>query len=451
MSKKAFTVAKRPREESSVAHKEKIATEQKKQSSAAPQQQKAAASATSKISAPSPSSAVVRAETTSSSSSSQQRLPPALLVVGTYHSVMAGLALRSAGAPAGSNAAATALSKFFLKFSIKHHVGCVSGVAVCDRYIASCGTDERMFLFTVKDRGGQVADLGSLAPASEVRALAFQGNQHLVCGCADGTVNVYRTRDWESVYAVQVHEKSVESLALHPNGALCITVGSDRFVSLMDMSSGKLITKVKLPGNAASGTPLQILFSTDETAENFAVVLPYEVIVFDTRTAEIKCRVVIDKKPPHEIQAATFVVLPGTPSVTLLVGTESGSIYAVQNVLGRLFKTDEESSVWPVVAVDLQNDKLSVVGVPEDIATTQAGVTDETRKKFPTKHATRVKTLSVLPGTTDVLVSADTNGALLACRVAPRRADGVAGGLELVYQCSANCQGRVTSITGLSR
>jgi hypothetical protein len=221
----------------------------------------------------------------------------------------------------------------------------------------------------------------------------------------------------------------------------------------MDMSSGKLITKMKLPGTAANGTPQQILFSTDETAENFAVVLPYEVIVFDTRTAELKGRVVIDKKPTHEIQAATFVVLPGSSTLTLLVGTENGCIYAVQDVVGRLATAAAAAAATEgpcgPISVNLQADKLTIVGVPEDIAVSQASVTDETRKKFPTKHAARVKTLSVLPGTKDVLVSADTNGALIASRVVPRAIGD--GSLELVYQCSANCQGRVTSITGLSR
>ncbi|KEG06808.1 protein MAK11, partial [Trypanosoma grayi] len=97
----------------------------------------------------------------------------ALLVVGTYHSVMAGLVFRR--------------KKFEMLFSIKHHVGCINSVAVGERYMASAGTDERVFLFTNKCQqrltprereklraagaslGVRLADLGHVSPPSEVR------------------------------------------------------------------------------------------------------------------------------------------------------------------------------------------------------------------------------------------------------------------------------------------
>jgi hypothetical protein len=397
----------------------------------------------------------------------QGRLPGALLVVGTYHSVMAGLALRSAatGVKKSSDVSAPASPayKFFLKFSIKHHVGCISNVAVCDRYIASCGTDERLFLFTVKDRGGQLADLGSLAPASEVRTLTFHGNHHLICGCIDGTVNVYRTRDWESILAVQVHEKAVESLAMHPNGALLVTVGLDRFVSMLDMTSGKLITKMKLGGTTASGVPTQIIFSADPSAAYFAVVLPYEIHVFETRNGSLKGKYIIDKKPPNEIHCATFVCPTSTSSSSttpeasmtdlptvhlqyLVLGTEAGKLLSVRGV--ELLDPTAEPTV-----ISVNKREARIIGVPEDIVASQASIKDETKKKYPTCHATRVKTLSVLPGTTDVVLSADTNGALLATRLETTAAAVGAHEEEVVmrFQCSANCQGRVTSVAALSR
>ncbi|ORC86794.1 protein MAK11, partial [Trypanosoma theileri] len=61
----------------------------------------------------------------------------ALLVIGTYHSVMAGLVFRR--------------DRLALLFSIKHHDGCINTIAVGDKYIASAGTDERVFLFTNKN------------------------------------------------------------------------------------------------------------------------------------------------------------------------------------------------------------------------------------------------------------------------------------------------------------
>lgn len=182
----------------------------------------------------------------------------AFVVLGTYHSVMLGLLLRD--------------EKFFLKFSIKHHVGCVNAVAVCSKYIATCGYDERVFLFTSKDStpsarsgpGGDgsanvnplhLADLGSLTPPHEVTCMQWASkSQFLLCGCSDGSLLAYRSRDWSIALHLPVHERRVNSMAVHPGtkgmssggGRLAVTVGSDRFVAVLDLISGKLLTKWKL-------------------------------------------------------------------------------------------------------------------------------------------------------------------------------------------------------------
>lgn len=328
---------------------------------------------------------------------SKKSLQNALVVVGTYHSVMAGLALKQ--------------NKFFLKFSVKHHVGCVNHVAICDKYFASAGTDERIFLFTAKDRGGQVADLGSLAPASEAKVLVWQGTQFLVCGCADGTIAVYRSRDWESVLAVQVHEKSVHGLALHPSGNLAVSVGGDRQVAALDMQSGKLITRTKIPQD-----PLAVHFSTDGAV--FVVLTQYELLFFDTQTVQKIASVSVEKQPRYEIHCVTFV---GPKSVVF--GMENGSLGYVADYEVPQFK------------------EVTFRGVPDEIIKAQEKIVDETKKKHPTRHATRVKALLFLEGT---LMSADANGALIASTVCE-------DGQFLDFRCSANCQGRITSVGALSR
>ncbi|ORC86797.1 uncharacterized protein TM35_000262490, partial [Trypanosoma theileri] len=215
----------------------------------------------------------------------------ALLVIGTYHSVMAGLVFRR--------------DRLALLFSIKHHDGCINTIAVGDKYIASAGTDERVFLFTNKnhqshltpaeraklraaavvntndgnDRSGvcmrvRPADLGSIAPPSEVRCLLLTTNgQQLLCGCTDGQLIVYRTRDWSVTLAIPLHEKCVNAIAVHPgnsqqnnnnnknnnnnnnnnknnknknnssSGVLAVTVGSDRHVAVVDLARGRLLSK----------------------------------------------------------------------------------------------------------------------------------------------------------------------------------------------------------------
>jgi WD40 repeat protein len=313
---------------------------------------------------------------------------------------MAGLALRS--------------NKFLLKFSVKHHVGCVHQVAVCDKYIASCGSDERLFLFTAKDRGGQVSDLGSLAPASEARCIAWHGNQYLVCGCADGTVAIYRSRDWESLLALPVHQKAVNAIAVHPSGAIAVTVGADRNLAVLDMIAAKLITREKLKGK---DEPLGVLYNA--AASRFLIFTAYDVTVFDTRTVTQVAHFAVERRPANEIHCVCFV-----SETAICIGSENGTISRIDNVM---------DPACPLTA-------LALVGVPAEIIDAQKTISDETKKKHPTKHATRVKCL-VFRG--DTLISADANGALIASRFG--------AGSELMYRCSANCQGRITSVDLIER
>lgn len=176
----------------------------------------------------------------------------ALLVIGNYHAIMAGLVLKK--------------EKFYLKFAIKHHVGNVNDIAVTDRYVASCGADERVFLFTnkaeqrvtsaqrVKLRAAgeslsvRLSDLGSLTPPSEVLCLEFTaGSQYLLLGCADGQLVVYRCRDWTISNSLEVHGKALISFAVHPAsaGTLAVSVGADRSVAVLDLAKGRLLTKWK--------------------------------------------------------------------------------------------------------------------------------------------------------------------------------------------------------------
>uniref|UniRef100_A0A0A9WCF0 Protein MAK11 n=1 Tax=Lygus hesperus TaxID=30085 RepID=A0A0A9WCF0_LYGHE len=137
----------------------------------------------------------------------------AFLMIGTYHSVCAGLVFKK--------------NKFFITFSVKHHVGCINDVAMCDKYMVSCGGDERVLLYTNKSASSahgnalsskqrhtlraageilplKLAHLGSLTPPSEVRCVCFARSRlssstssslYLLCGCEDGQLLCYRTRD----------------------------------------------------------------------------------------------------------------------------------------------------------------------------------------------------------------------------------------------------------------
>lgn len=395
----------------------------------------------------------------------------ALLVAGTYHSVMAGLIFKR--------------DKFFMKFSIKHHVGSVNAVAVSEKYIASCGVDERVFLFTNKaeqsltptlrrrmQEAGEsiavrLADLGSITPPTEITCLAFTTNsQFLLCGCADGQLLVYRTRDWALSTHLPVHERGIGGIAVHPTsaGSLVISIGADRSVAVLDLAKGRLLTKWKYTSHiekdiaedsmtdarSANGEegesrtkrtrlatfarmqrleePIAIRFSP--SGAFFIVMGRYSFVVYSSITMQaVNAMQLNQPQPDEELHACIFL-----EDCLLVVGNEAGQLLRCTLPAG-------------VADAPLRHAPLSLEVVqptyPEAVASESAKLLAqpvqpevETRTKHPLRHVSRVKALYK---ERDMLFSADSNGIVVAWRLTDQTAC-------MQYVTSANCQGRVTCL-----
>lgn len=394
----------------------------------------------------------------------------ALLVVSTYHAVIAGLVFKR--------------DKFFIKFSVKRHVGRVNGTAVTQRYIASSGVDERVFLFTNKaeerlsaaarkkmQEAGEplairLADLGSLTPPSEVTAMTFaDGSQHLLCGCSDGQLIIYRSRDWTVATTLTVHEKAVVALAAHPgsHGALAVTIGEDRAIAVLDLVKGKLLTKWKYTPSVAAAAaaeataadgaeangitkavptpksvfapsrevPVGVLFSPEGT--RLVIYSRFSCVVYDAAVMRPICGFRCAKpQPQEELHCCVFV-----SEDRLVFGTEAGALKQLA-IVG--------TAETPVdVVADLERVDVTY---PEAVAAQAAAllagpvrIEAEVRVKNPLRHVNRVKALQKEDGT---VFSVDSSGIVVAWNVQSTGATGEA--LRLQYVASANCQGRVTGM-----
>lgn len=422
---------------------------------------------------PSSSSAAAVAATAKTPAATQrQPCRNALLVVSTYHGVMAGLVYRK--------------EKFYIKFSVKRHAGQVNGTAVTQRYIASSGVDERVFLFTnkaeerltaaarkkMREAGEplaiRLADLGSVAPPAEVIAMAFtDGSQSLLCGCADGHLLIYRCRDWSVVATLTVHERAVLALAVHPGsrGGLAVTIGEDRAVAVLDLLKGTLLTKWKytpvIVGKAekegggqmkevnaaqassaavprsvfapARETPVGVLFSPRGT--RLAIFSRFSFVVYDAAVMQPLCTFrSAAPQPPAELHCCAFYT-----EDLLLFGTEAG-------VLRQFSVVGTAEAPVQVVA------ELAAVEVayPEAVAAHAAQLLAgpvkadvETRQKNPLRHVNRIKALR-LEGAT--IFSIDSSGIVVAWSAQCNAGATSDSALHVQYVTSANCQGRVTGM-----
>ncbi|GET91244.1 hypothetical protein, conserved [Leishmania tarentolae] len=427
--------------------------------------------ATSSHSGPSPASSCTLAAASSKAErrsaivavpNDQEPCKSALLVVGTCHAVMAGLVYRK--------------EKFYIKFSVKRHVGCVNSVAVTERYIASSGVDERVFLFTnkaeerltekvrkkIREAGEplavRLADLGSIAPPSEVTALVFaDGSQHLLCGCSDGQLLIYRCRDWSVSTTLTVHEKAVIGLAVHPgsHGSLAVTVGEDRMIAVLDLVKERLLTKWKYNPSAVTDAsashstakntqaqartpsvfapareePVGVLFSPLGT--RLVVFSRFSFVVYEAAAMKPLCSFrCATPQPPDEMHRFAFL-----SEEELIVGTEGGAlkVCCMEGATeGTLHTT---ARLIPVLVAYPESVRAS----SEALLATPVNVDVEARHKNPLRHINRIKALQVQGST---VFSMDSSGIVIAWN-ASRTEE---GRLCLQYVTSANCQGRVTGM-----
>eukprot|EP00656_Telonema_subtile_P048191 TRINITY_DN5671_c0_g1_i3.p1 TRINITY_DN5671_c0_g1~~TRINITY_DN5671_c0_g1_i3.p1 ORF type:complete len:386 (+),score=77.62 TRINITY_DN5671_c0_g1_i3:199-1356(+) len=155
---------------------------------------------------------------------------PLRVAIGTYDKQVCGLEW-----PAGEESRTL--------FAFTAHLGCVKTLAGCGKYFVSGATDESIRVFNMQT----LKDLGTLFHhTGTITALAFHKRSHLFSGSEDGTICVWRTRDWEMLTALQAQEPVVD-IALHESGRLLLATYKNRVIRMWDLVKGRCGWKKNLP------------------------------------------------------------------------------------------------------------------------------------------------------------------------------------------------------------
>ena len=76
--------------------------------------------------------------------------------------------------------------------------------------------------------------------------LTFPSRSHLLSASEDGTLCLFRARDWAVLRVLKGHKGRVNSVAVHPSGKVALSVGKDRALRMWDLMRGKGCASTKL-------------------------------------------------------------------------------------------------------------------------------------------------------------------------------------------------------------
>ncbi|KIM44427.1 hypothetical protein M413DRAFT_442404 [Hebeloma cylindrosporum] len=250
----------------------------------------------------------------------EHQLPTAFKVVaGSYEKLLYGL-----------DGTVTCGEDSKLQFELKPtfifpaHVSCIKAVAASPhggKWLATGSADEIIKVWDLRRRkeiGGLMHHEGSITH------LLFPSRSHLLSASEDGTLCLFRARDWAVLRSLKGHKGRVNSVAVHPSGKVALSVGKDRALRMWDLMRGKGVASTKL------GKEGEIVrWSSD--GSKFAVQSGSTIDMYATNMDLLYT--ITHKSRIHDLKFCSRV---GTEGEILLVGAEDHklSIYDIPKESG---------------------------------------------------------------------------------------------------------------------
>lgn len=155
-----------------------------------------------------------------------------LIVAGSYERLLYGVKLSSIPTPTilvpePETPSPTPL--LTSEFIYPSHISCIKSLSTGGRFLASGATDEHLKLYDLKLR----KEVGTLMHhTGSITCLSFYSKTHLVSSSEDGSLCLYRVKDWEVLKTLRGHKGQVNWFDIHPSGKIMLSVGKDATLKL---------------------------------------------------------------------------------------------------------------------------------------------------------------------------------------------------------------------------
>ena len=85
-----------------------------------------------------------------------------------------------------------------------------------------------------------------MLPVGSITDLVFPSRSYLLSASEDGTLCLFRARDWTVLRELKGHKGRVNSVAVHQSCKVALSVGKDRTLRMWDLMRGKGSASTKL-------------------------------------------------------------------------------------------------------------------------------------------------------------------------------------------------------------
>ncbi|ALC49741.1 CG9123 [Drosophila busckii] len=233
-------------------------------------------------------------------------LPAVEVIVGTYTDFLLGYQLSENN------------GKVHLKasFADKSHAGSIRCVAVQGPWIASGGSDDRIFIYDMRTRKQSHI---LLSHQGTINALAFSPDlSHLLSGSDDGRMVATRVGAWtvEGDWPKPHAGKAITHIACHPGSSLALSLGGDQVLNTWNLVKGRVAYRTNLKSKPALGkAPECLTWSTN--GSHFTLSGPLELEIWDIETANVSHRHKMPAKP---------ICVAWINELNCLAGLENGNL-----------------------------------------------------------------------------------------------------------------------------
>jgi protein MAK11 len=157
-------------------------------------------------------------------------------------------------------------------FAYAPHTASIRAAAAAGEWLVTSSTDESLKVYDMTTK----RELGTITRSEGmVTCLEFYGSTHLFCGTERGDILAWKSHHWEQLPSLKGHTDRVNSVSVHPSGALALSVSKDKTLKLWDLSKGIVAHTNKLEHEAD-----HVKWSPD--GEHYIVVSDKRIVLYSS-------------------------------------------------------------------------------------------------------------------------------------------------------------------------